>query len=204
MRGTVGPAFVQHGELAVFAAEIVAPLRHAMRLVDGEQRDRAAIEQRQEARRQQALGRDVEQVELAGQQFALDPGRGFAVEGGIEEFGAHAQLAQRLDLVLHQRDQRRDHDAARPRAAAPGSGSTATCRRRWASAPAHRRRRSTCSMIAPVRPRKTAWPKTRCSSAWADSDIRYSNRRVSGQAVGELQHALSGHALSGKDHRVER
>src|SRR3546814_1367218 len=35
----VGPALVQQGQLAVLAAEIVAPLRHAMGLVDGEQGD---------------------------------------------------------------------------------------------------------------------------------------------------------------------
>lgn len=44
------PAFVQHRELAVFGAEIVAPLRDAMRLVDGKQRDAAAFQQGQEAR----------------------------------------------------------------------------------------------------------------------------------------------------------
>ena len=37
-----------------------------MRLVDGEERDRRALEQRQRAVLQQALRRDVEQVELAG------------------------------------------------------------------------------------------------------------------------------------------
>ena len=42
-------ALVQQGQFAVFGPEIVAPLRDAMRLVDGEQGDPAAIEQRQEA-----------------------------------------------------------------------------------------------------------------------------------------------------------
>ncbi len=41
----VWPALVQYGELAVFRAEIMAPLRDAMRLVDGEQRDAAAFQQ---------------------------------------------------------------------------------------------------------------------------------------------------------------
>ena len=39
MRGTCGKALVQHRELQVFGAEIVAPLRDAMRLVDGEERE---------------------------------------------------------------------------------------------------------------------------------------------------------------------
>ncbi len=84
------PALVQYGELPVLGAEIVAPLRHAVRLVDREQGDAAAFEQRQEARGQQAFGSDVQQVQLAGQQFALDPLRGLGVQCGIEVFGAHA------------------------------------------------------------------------------------------------------------------
>src|SRR3546814_13706124 len=35
-----------------------------------------------------------------------------SVEGGVEVRGAHAELAQGLDLVLRQRDQRGDHDPA--------------------------------------------------------------------------------------------
>ena len=41
----VRPALVQQGQLAVFGAEIVAPLGDAMRLVDREQRDRRAFQQ---------------------------------------------------------------------------------------------------------------------------------------------------------------
>jgi hypothetical protein len=74
MRGTPGPALVQQVELAVFGPEVVAPLRHAVRLVDGEQRAARALEQVEEARRQQALGRDVQQVELAASS-ALDRAR---------------------------------------------------------------------------------------------------------------------------------
>ena len=43
MRGTCGQRSCRIGELAVFAAEVVAPLRDAMRLVDGEQGDRACV-----------------------------------------------------------------------------------------------------------------------------------------------------------------
>ncbi len=39
--GDLRPTLVQHGQLAVFRAEVVAPLRHAMRFVDGEQGDPA-------------------------------------------------------------------------------------------------------------------------------------------------------------------
>ena len=44
MRGTFGKRFAQNLELAVFGPEIVTPLRDAMRLVDREKGDVAALE----------------------------------------------------------------------------------------------------------------------------------------------------------------
>ncbi len=117
MRGTCGEALVQHGQLDVLGAEIVAPLRDAVRLVDGEQRDAGAcaqhaLEQAEKALGQQAFGRDVEQIQLARQQAPLHRRAPRPQsERGVEEGGAHAELQQRIDLVLHQRDQRRDDDA---------------------------------------------------------------------------------------------
>ena len=102
---------MQHRELHVFGAEIVAPLRDAVRLVDGEQREFRAREQIQRAVEQQALGGDIQQVEFAAQQLRFDGARLRRVERGIEKFRAHAGLLQRRHLVLHQRDQRRHHDA---------------------------------------------------------------------------------------------
>ena len=56
---------MQHGELQVLRTEIVAPLRHAVRLVDREERKARAGQDIQAARRQEALGSDVQQVEAA-------------------------------------------------------------------------------------------------------------------------------------------
>ncbi|MNT14496.1 hypothetical protein D3C72_1495050 [compost metagenome] len=106
------PALVQDGQLPIFRAEVVAPLRHAVGFIDGKQGDAAARQQRQEASGQQALGGDIEHVQLTGEQFAFDPGGGFGVQGRVQEFGAHAELTQGFDLVLHQGNQRRDDDAA--------------------------------------------------------------------------------------------
>ena len=93
----------------------MAPLRHAVRLVDREQRQPGAglhlVEQPQAALAQQTLGRDVHQIEFAGAHPALDCGCFGAAQRAVEEGGAHAQLAERSHLVLHQRDQRRDHHA---------------------------------------------------------------------------------------------
>ena len=75
MRGTVGEALVQQRQLQVVGAEVVTPLRHAVRLVDREQRDPRAAEEVEAARGGQPLGRDIEEVELAREQRALGAAR---------------------------------------------------------------------------------------------------------------------------------
>ena len=72
-------ALVQHGELAVLGPEVVPPLAHAMRLVDGKQRQLPArvqaVEQTEEAVRGHALGRvlrDVQRRLLAAPQDVRD------------------------------------------------------------------------------------------------------------------------------------
>ncbi len=72
MRGTSGKRSCKRRQAEVFGAEVVSPLRHAVRFVDGEQRDAGLFEQAQEARREQALGRDVQQFELPCRECALD------------------------------------------------------------------------------------------------------------------------------------
>ena len=109
-----GVALVQHRERAVLRPEVVAPLAHAMRLVDREQAELAALVQRielgQEARRGHALRRGVQQRDFAAQ-HALFHGVGLlARQRGVEEFRFDAGLVQRADLVVHQGDQRRHHD----------------------------------------------------------------------------------------------
>ena len=103
------------GDPQVLRAEVVAPLRHAVRLVDREQRDagagRGVVEEREERRHEQALGRDVEQVELAREQVSAYGARFLGGRGRVPERGAHTEQPQRLDLVVHERDERRDDDA---------------------------------------------------------------------------------------------
>ena len=60
----------------------------------------------------QPLGRDVEQIELAGDQPRLDRGGLAGRQRGIQHRRLDASLDQARDLVAHQRNQRRDHDAA--------------------------------------------------------------------------------------------
>jgi hypothetical protein len=111
-------ALVQRRQAQVFLAEVVSPLADAMRLVDGEQAQPAALVQRlqhrQEARRQDALGCGVDQRQPARQQFALDAAGLVAVERAVQEGGVNAQFVQRADLVVHQRNQRRHHHRDAP------------------------------------------------------------------------------------------
>ncbi|MPM89437.1 hypothetical protein SDC9_136546 [bioreactor metagenome] len=109
-------AFVQGGQLQVFGAEVVPPLRDAVSFVDGEKRQLAGfvegVEQGQGALEQQAFGRDVDEVEGAREHGLFDGLRFAPVEGRIEAGSLDAELGQGIDLILHQCDQRRDNDGA--------------------------------------------------------------------------------------------
>ncbi len=82
------------------------PLRHAVRLVDREERQPDPAEEVEEALGQEPLGCHVEQVEIAGQEAALDARLVASVEARVQELGGDAELGERRDLVLHQRDER--------------------------------------------------------------------------------------------------
>ena len=102
---------MQGRQLEIFRAEIMAPLAYAMSLVDGEQGNAAAFQLGQEAVGHQAFGGDIDHVQLAGAHLALDFDHLGEIQAGVQHGGAHAQLAQGRDLILHQGDQGRDHHA---------------------------------------------------------------------------------------------
>ena len=103
------------GDAEVFRSEVVAPLRHAVRLVDREECDAGAVgrvvEKREERRHQQPLRCDIEQVETSGHQLAAEGGGLLGARRGVPERRRHTEQVQRLDLVVHERDERRHHDA---------------------------------------------------------------------------------------------
>jgi hypothetical protein len=80
--------------------------------VDHEEADGGLADAGHEARRGEALGRDVQQAQIASR----GPGHGLLVGGGVplgvDERNAIAEATrlERVDLVLHQRDERRDDD----------------------------------------------------------------------------------------------
>ena len=94
----------------VARAEVLAPLRDAVGLVHGHQGHVHAAREVQESRVLQPLGRHVEQRERAG----LRPRERLRALGGrkaaVDARRRHARLLQRLHLVGHERDERRDDD----------------------------------------------------------------------------------------------
>ena len=105
----IGKCIHQRFEQTIVGAEIVAPFADAMRLVDRKQADRRAAQQFAKVPRRSALGGDVEQVELAGLEARdrLAP----VLVGAGQRAGANPDRLGRAQLVVHQRDQRRDDDA---------------------------------------------------------------------------------------------
>ena len=101
-----GEQFGQLAQLQVFGTEIMAPLRHAVGLVDGEQGHLQTLQERQHARLHQAFRRQIEQLDFT----PVDPLGNFALlictQTGVQRNRRHAQLIEGRDLVVHQGDQR--------------------------------------------------------------------------------------------------
>jgi hypothetical protein len=81
-----------------------------VRFIDGEPHDVPAFELGDEALEHQPLGGDVEQLEFASAQ-AFEAPRAFGRGKRRVEIGrGDPRGLQRVDLIFHQRDQRRDDD----------------------------------------------------------------------------------------------
>lgn len=106
----VGPVLAEHGQRQIVGTEVVAPLRDTVCFVDREEGDLAAGEQSERGVETQPLGRQIEQVELAREELGLHEAALLEVLRRVHEPGAHPERPQRVHLVLHQRDQRRDDD----------------------------------------------------------------------------------------------
>jgi hypothetical protein len=112
MQADAGKPVAHRPELPVLRPEIVAPLADAVRLVDRDVRHPAEpLDERLAALTGQPLRRHVEQ----GVTPLTDAGRDRRLPVGahraVVERRLDAVFDQRVDLVLHQRDQRRHHQA---------------------------------------------------------------------------------------------
>jgi hypothetical protein len=97
-------------ELEVLGPEVVPPLAHAVRLVDHEEADLGGSEPISEPRRCEALRRHVQHSHLAGERALEGAAVRARVALRVDQLGAATEA---LDLVGHQRDERR-HDDREP------------------------------------------------------------------------------------------
>ena len=88
----------------------MAPLAHAVRLVDREKSELGLVETLEKSFGREALRRDIDEIETAGDHAGFALTRRLIGKCRIDERGAHAGLTERRDLILHQSYQRRDHD----------------------------------------------------------------------------------------------
>jgi hypothetical protein len=108
-RARLAEALTYASQYEVVGAEVVAPLGDAVRLVDHEQPHPRGAQPIDEARVREALGRHIQQGNATIDEVAIARVLLRAPDRGVDERRGDARGLQRLDLVLHQRDQRR-HD----------------------------------------------------------------------------------------------
>ncbi len=106
-----GEPLAQVAESQVVGTEVVTPLRHAVGLVDRDDAERSTLQQRGGLCVREALGGDVDEVELAGDVGPLDLATLVDRLGGVEVGRLHTVGPQGIDLVVHERDERADHEA---------------------------------------------------------------------------------------------
>ena len=82
-----------------------------MRLVDREQGELAAVQQRERGGDRSRSGARYSRSSSPARYACLDRAALARRLGGVEERGPDPERGERVDLVLHQRDQRRDDDA---------------------------------------------------------------------------------------------
>ena len=105
-----GLGVAQGLQVAVVGPEVVAPLRYAVGLVDGQQADIKRPEERGEPRGRQPFGRNVEDLESAPHGLRPHPARLCGCQRAVQELRRDAVGLQAVYLVLHERDQRRYDD----------------------------------------------------------------------------------------------
>ena len=110
VKAGVAKTRLQLRQLAVFQPEVMAPLTDAMRLVDRERADAQTRGKLEKTRRKQPFRCDEYKVMTARGDLALGTAKLGEIHPAMQRDGRIAAGAQRIDLVLHQRDERRHHD----------------------------------------------------------------------------------------------
>jgi len=107
----VRKTLVQHRQLDVFRAEVVPPLRHAVRFVDCEQSDTGTTQQLLKAGCHQPFRGDIQQIDITVLERPLGCKCFAPIHRRIQARRPHPDLMHRRHLILHQGDQRRYDDA---------------------------------------------------------------------------------------------
>ena len=100
-------------QAGVVGAEVVPPLADAVRLVHGEERDSPRGDDLTKLRLAKPFRRDVEETVASGPHVGISGLTLFSGQRRVDERRIDAAGAEGIDLILHERDQRRDHDRQR-------------------------------------------------------------------------------------------
>ena len=100
----------QTAQLAVLGPEFVSPLGDAVGLVDSKKRDGNLLQPGDGIGALQPLGREIKQAETSVSRLTHDAGLFLAGNRAIQNSSRNSHLCQLRRLVLHQRDERRNHD----------------------------------------------------------------------------------------------
>ena len=107
-RGRIAEPLTHFADAAITGAEVVAPFADAVRLVDSEHRNTDCLQPLRCRTDIESLRRDVQHLDVA----ALRPHHAVthlgAAQRAVDERRGNAAALERVDLVLHERDQRRD------------------------------------------------------------------------------------------------
>ena len=113
MEADVWQKLAQASKLTVFGSEVVSPLADAVGLVDRHEADLAGRQQRQKgvaALADQPFRRYIQEA-VASVAETRDNGRLFGgCQRAVVDRGRHPVPDERVDLVLHQRDEGRDDE----------------------------------------------------------------------------------------------
>ena len=175
----------------VIGAKIVAPLRHAMRLVHRDQADANPAQHAKRARRCQPLWRDVQQLQPPCVQCCIDR-LGFLI--GIARGDRPCLDPRRLErphLIAHQGNQRRDHHR-HPGAAQRGQLKT----QRFSTTGRHDRQH-----IAVGQHRINDLGLTGTIARKAENRRQKRVRVVHGPGSGQREHVVIDHRAQGKHHQ---
>ena len=101
-------------DTTILRPEIVSPLGNTVCLINGIKRYFDLAQKRYVILFGQRLRSEIEQFGLPGQHITFDLGNGCLVERGVQKMGnplLHAERTHGIHLILHQRNQRGDHNA---------------------------------------------------------------------------------------------